>query len=104
MRFRRENCRLVHTYEYVGQLEGRIREGDQFGFYEHLKGMGVEGKMTFNSQHIRDEEGRLLRDIGLIRERWVTWCYKLLNTKSPTLNLTITNELKVCPPWQGGWA
>ena len=66
--------------EYVSQIEGRIREGDQFGFYKHLKGMDVEEKRTFNSQYIRDEEGRLLRDIGLIRERWVRWFYKLLNT------------------------
>ena len=42
--------------EYVSQLEGRIREGDQFGFYKHLKGMDVGGKRTFNSQYIRDEE------------------------------------------------
>ena len=30
--------------EYASQLEGRIREGDQFGFYKHLMGMDVEGK------------------------------------------------------------
>ena len=42
--------------EYVSQLEGRIREGDQFGFYKHLKGMDA---WTFNSQEIRDEKGRL---------------------------------------------
>lgn len=29
------------------QLEGRNREGDQFGFYEHLKGVGMEGERTF---------------------------------------------------------
>ena len=34
--------------EYVSQLQGRVREGDQFGFYKHLKGMDVEGKITFN--------------------------------------------------------
>ena len=28
--------------DYVSQLEGRIRHGDQFGFYKHLKGMDVE--------------------------------------------------------------
>ena len=27
--------------EYVSQLEGRIRESDQFGFYKHPKGMDV---------------------------------------------------------------
>ena len=47
--------------DYVSQLEGRIREGDHFGFYKHLKKMDVEGKRTFNSQYIKDEEGRLLR-------------------------------------------
>ena len=62
---------------YVSRLEGRIREGDQFGFYKHLKGMDVEEKRTFNSQYIKDEEGRLLRDNALIRERWVRWFNKL---------------------------
>ena len=84
--------------DYVSQLEGRIREGDQFDFYKHLKGMDVEGKRTFNSQYIKDEEGRLLRDDALIRERWVRWFYKLLNTKSPTLDPSIEDELKRWPP------
>ena len=70
--------------EYVSQLEGRIREGDQIGFYKHLKGMDMEGKRAFNSQYIRDVESGILRDIGLIRERWVRWFHKPLNTKSPT--------------------
>ena len=42
------------SFEEYSQLEGRIREGDQLGFYKHLKGMNVEGKITFNSQYIRD--------------------------------------------------
>ena len=83
--------------EYVSQLEKRIREADQFGFYNHLKEMDVEGKLTFNSQYIWDEERRSLRDIGLIRERWVRWFYKLLNTKSPTPDPTFTDEPKVWP-------
>ena len=41
--------------EYFSQFEGRIREGDQFGFYKHPKGMDVEGKRVFNSQYIKDE-------------------------------------------------
>ena len=63
--------------DYVSQLEGRMREGDQFGFYKHLKGMDVEGKRTFNSQYINDEEGRLLRDNALVSERWVRRFHKL---------------------------
>ena len=34
--------------DYVSQIEGCNREGDQFGFYKHQKGMDVEGKRTFN--------------------------------------------------------
>ena len=59
--------------------------------------MDVEVKRTFNSQDIRDEEGRLLRDIGLIQERWVRWFHELLNTKSSTLGPTIVDEFKVWP-------
>ena len=59
--------------------------------------MDVKGKKTLNSQYIRDEEGRILRDLGLIRERWVRWFHKLLNPKSPTLDPTITDEIKVWP-------
>ena len=84
--------------DYVSQLEGRIREGDQFGLYKHLKEMDVEGKRTFNSQYIKNEERRLLRDNALIRERWVRWFHKLLNTKSQTLGPSIVDELKQCPP------
>ena len=54
----------------------------------------MEGKRTFNSQCIKDEEGRLLRDNAPIRERWVRWFHKLPNTKSRTLDPSIVNELK----------
>ena len=84
--------------DYVSQLEGRIREGDQFCFYIHLKGMDVEGKRTFYSQYIKYEEGQLVRDNARIRERWVRWFHKLLNTKSPTLDPSIVDELKQRPP------
>ena len=84
--------------DYVSQLEGHIREGDQFGFCKYLKGMDVEGKRTFDSQYIKDEESRLLRDNALIRERWARWFHKLLNTKSPTLDPSIVDELKQWPP------
>ena len=58
----------------------------------------MEGKRTFNSQYIKDEEGRLLRDNALIRERWVRWFHRLLNTKSPTLDPNNEGELKQWPP------
>ena len=84
--------------DYVSQLDGRIREGDKFGLYKHLKGVDVEGKRTFHSQCIKDEEGRLLRDNAPIRERWVRWFHRMLNIKSPTLDTSIVDELKQWPP------
>ena len=84
--------------EYVTQYEGRIREGYQCGFYKHLKWMDVEGKRAYNSQYFEDEEGRLLWGNALIRERWVRWFHKLLNTNSPTLDPSIVDELKQGPP------
>ena len=60
--------------------------------------MDVERKRTFNSQYIKDEEGRLLRDSALIRERWVRWFHKLFNIKPPTLDPSIVDEIKQWPP------
>ena len=52
----------VQTFfdEHVSQLERRSQEGDQCGFYPHLKEMDVEWDNTLNY-----EGGSLLRDIGL---------------------------------------
>ena len=60
--------------------------------------MDVEGEPTFNLQYIKYEEGRLLRDNALIRKRRVRWFHKLLNTKSPTIDPSIVDELKQWPP------
>ena len=100
IRLKRMRAEAVQRFfeVYASQLEGRIRDGDQFGFYIHLKGMDVEGERTFNSQYIKDEDSRLLRDNALIWKRWVRWFHKLLNTKSPTLDPSIVGELKPWPP------
>ena len=55
--------------------------------------MDVEGKRTFLSQYIMYEEGRLLRNNALVRERWVRQFHKPLNTKSPILEPSIVDEL-----------
>ena len=75
-----------------------IKDGDQSGYYKHLKGMDFEGKKSCSSQYINDAEGSLPRDMGLIRDRWVQWFSSLLNTKSPTLGLSIAEKLKVWTP------
>ena len=54
----------------------------------------MEGKRMFNSQYIKDEESRLLWDDALIRERWARLFHQLLNTKLPTLDPSIVDELQ----------
>ncbi|CAB1115840.1 unnamed protein product [Ectocarpus sp. CCAP 1310/34] len=82
---------------YVRQLEKKSREGDQAGFYRHLKMIDVEGKRSFTSQNIKDEDGKVLRDPTFIRQRWARWFHKLLNTKSPTIDLHAADKVKRWP-------
>ncbi|CAB1099912.1 unnamed protein product [Ectocarpus sp. CCAP 1310/34] len=82
---------------YVRQLEKKRREGDQAGFYRHLMMIDVEGKRSFISQNIKDEDGNVLRDPTFIRQQWARWFHKLLNTKSPTIDLHATDKVKWWP-------
>ncbi|CAB1118029.1 unnamed protein product [Ectocarpus sp. CCAP 1310/34] len=81
----------------VRQLEKKSREGDQAGFYRHLNMIDVEGKRSFTSQNIKDEDGKVLRDPTFIRQRWARWFHKLLNTKSPTIDLHAADKVKRWP-------
>ena len=49
------------------------------------------------SQCVRDEVGRLLRDKGRIRERWVRFFRSLLNSKSDMLDADIPKRLPQHP-------
>ena len=49
------------------------------------------------SQCVRDEEGRLLRDKGRICERWVRFFRSLLNSKSDMLDADIPKRLPQHP-------
>ena len=57
--------------EFVNQLDIRIKDGDQAGFNNHLKRTDLEGRRSCSVQYIKDAEGRLSRNMGLIRDRWV---------------------------------
>ena len=83
--------------DFVRKLETRSREGDQAGFYKHLKTMNLEGKRDRSSAYVKDENGVLLRDVELIRERWVRWFHTLLNAKSPRLDPDIAEGLDQWP-------
>ena len=59
--------------------------------------MQLEETKKVESQCIRDEEGRLLRDKGRIRERWVRFFRSLLNSKSDMIDADIPKRLPQHP-------
>ena len=88
----------AHFEEYLAELERCLERNDQRGFYKHLKRtVGLEGRKAGGEQFIRDEDGTLLRDKGRIRERWARFFHTLLNTKSPKLDPTISEQFPQRP-------
>ena len=83
--------------DFVRKLETRTQEGDQAGFYKHLETTNLEGKRDRSSAFIEGENGVLLRDVEVIRERWVRWFHTLLNAKSPRYGLNIAEGLDQWP-------
>ena len=62
---------VVRFFEgHVVELEKQLRMGDQHGFFQNIKSVQLEDTKKVESQCVRDEGGRLLRDKGRIRERW----------------------------------
>ena len=47
--------------------------------------------------YVKDENGVLLKDVELIRERWVRWFHTLLNAESPRLDPNIAEDLDQRP-------
>ena len=83
--------------DFVRKLDTRTREGDPAGFYKHLKTINLEGKRGRISAYVKDENGVLLRNVELIRKRWVRWFHTLLNAKSPRLDPNIAEGLDQWP-------
>ena len=54
---------------HVVELEKHLRMGDQHGFFQNIESVQLEETKKVESQCVRDEGGRLLRDKGRIRER-----------------------------------
>ena len=70
---------------------------DQHGFFQNIKSVQLEETKKVESQCVRDEEGRLLRKKGCIRERWVPFFRSLLNAKSHMLDPDIPERLPKQP-------
>ena len=84
---------LSFFWDFVRKLETRTRDGDQAGFYKHRKMMNVERKRGRSSTYVKAKNGVLLRDVEIIRERWVQWFHTRLNAKSSRLDLNIAEGL-----------
>ena len=89
---------VVRFFErHVVELEKQLRMGDQHGFFQNIKSVQLEETKKVESQCVRDERGRLLRDKGRIRERWVRFFRSLLNSKSDMLDPDIPKRLPQQP-------
>ena len=89
---------VVRFFErHVVEMEKQLRVGDQHGFIPNIKSVQLEETKKVESQCIRDEEGRLLRDKGRIRKRWVRFFRSLLNAKSDMLDPDISKRLPQHP-------
>ena len=61
---------VVRCFErHVVELENQLRMGGQHGFFQNIKSVELEETKKVESQCVRDEGGRLLRNKGRIRER-----------------------------------
>ena len=89
---------VVRFFErHVVELEKQLRMGDQHGFFQNIKSVQLEETKKVESQCVRDEEGRLLRDKGRIGERRVRFFRSLLNSKSDMLDPDIPKRLPQHP-------
>ena len=70
---------------------------DQHGFFQNIKSVQLEETKKVESHCVRDEEGRLLRGKGRIREWWVRFLRSLLNSKSDMLGADIPKRLPQHP-------
>ena len=89
---------VVRFFErHVVELEKQLCIGDQHGFFQNIKSMQLEETKKVESQCVRDKGGRLLRDKGRIRERWVRFFRSLLNSNSDMLDPDIPKRLPQQP-------
>ena len=71
--------------------------GDQHGFFQNIKSVQLEETNKVESQCVRHEEGRLLRDKERILERWLRFFRSLLNSNFDMLDDDIPKRLPQHP-------
>ena len=82
--------------KHVQGMEEGFCQRDQRVLFQRSKSLNIEDTRKLNSQYIRDEEGIMLRDPGLVLGKWTKFFGTLLNSKSNKLRLCIIEGL---PQW-----
>ena len=91
---RMRSVAVIRLFErHVVELEKQLRMGHQHGFVQNINPMQLGERNKVESQCARDEEGRMLRDEGRIRERWVRFFRSLLKVKFDMLDPDISTRL-----------
>ena len=91
---RKRSAAVVRFFErHVVELEKQLHLGDQHGFFQNIRSVQLEETKKVESQCVHDKGGRLLRDKGRIRERWVRFFRLLLNSKHDMLDPEIPKRL-----------
>ena len=80
-----------------GPLKTRPRSGGGYAparskctlLFQRIMSLSIEDTRTASSSYIRDEEGKMLRDPGLILGRWARFFAALFNAKFDKLRLDI---------------
>ena len=89
---------IVRFFErHVVELEKQLHMGDQHGFFQNIKTVQLEETKKVESQCVRNEEERLLRNKRRIRQRWMRFFRSLLNAKSNMLDPDIPKRLPQQP-------
>ena len=81
---------------YVQDMQEDLRQRDQRGLFQRPKSLNIKDTQKVSSQYIRDEEGIMLRDPGLVLGRWARSFCTLLNSKYDKLRL---NAIQGLPLW-----
>ena len=97
------SCRdghICHLDGYVTELEAIYMDRGMRGLYQHLKrSVGLSGRQAEGQQYVTDENGVLLhgRNKDDIFQQWARFFGTFLNTKSPTLDPEVIEQVTQRP-------
>ena len=77
---------------HVQGVQEDLRQRDQRGIFQRINSLNIENTRKVSSQYIRDEEGRMLRDSGLVLGRWAHFVGRGLTSSDSTSSKGCPND------------